>query len=128
MLVGLDGMPVPCTDWSDAEEAPVASFVDVPLPGGGSLIVEVTEELDDGVVRAGRVQSIADAASESFESALDRVRLAASVVRDKMSALDVAPNEVTVEFAIKLGTAAGVVVASASAEANLKVLVRWTGE
>jgi hypothetical protein len=106
----------------------VASFVEVPLPGGGSLIVEAAEELDDGVVRAGRVQSIAEAASESFESALERVKLAASVVRDKMYALEVAPSEVTVEFAIKMGTAAGVVVASATAEANLKVLLRWTGE
>jgi hypothetical protein len=106
----------------------LASFVEVPLPGGGSLIVEATGELNDAVVRAGRVQRIADEASESFESALERVKLAAAVVRDKMSALEVAPDEVTVEFAIKLGTAAGVVVASASAEANFKVLVRWTGD
>lgn len=106
----------------------MASFVEVPLPNGGSLIVEATGELDDSVVRAGRVQRIADAASESFESALDRVRSAAVVVRDKLSDLEVAPGEVTVEFAIKLGTAAGVVVASANAEANLRVLLRWTKE
>jgi NTP-dependent ternary system trypsin peptidase co-occuring protein len=112
----------------DTGEAAVASFVEVPLPGGGSLIVEASGELDDAVVRAGRVQQIADAASESFESALDRVRLAAAVVRDKVKDLEVAPNEVAVEFSIKLGTAAGVVVASASTEANLKVLLRWTKE
>jgi hypothetical protein len=106
----------------------VTKFVEVPLPGGGSLIVEATEDLDDAVVRAGRAQQVVDAASESFESALDRVRLAATVVHDKLNDLEVAPNEVTVEFAIKLGTAAGVVVASASAEANLKVLMRWTRE
>lgn len=104
----------------------MASFVEVPLPDGGSLIVEASGELDDGVVRAGRAQRIADAASESFESALDRVRLAAAAVRDKLSDPGVSPGEVTVEFAIKLGTAAGVVVANASAEANLKVMLRWT--
>jgi NTP-dependent ternary system trypsin peptidase co-occuring protein len=109
----------------DVEETGVASFVEVPLPGGGSLIVEAADGLDDAVVRAGRVQQIADAASESFESALDRVRLAATVVHDKLSELADPPGEVTVEFAIKLGTAAGVVVASASAEANLKVQLRW---
>ena len=106
----------------------MASFVEVPLPEGGSLIVEASGELDDAVVRAGRVQQIADAASESFESALDRVRLAAAAVRSKLSDLEVPPSEVTVEFSIKLGTAAGVVVASASTEANLKVLLRWTKE
>ena len=74
----------------------MASFVEVPLPGGGSLIVETTEVLNDAVVRAGRVQKIADAASESFESALERVKLAAAVVRDKMDTLEVRPDEVTV--------------------------------
>jgi Trypsin-co-occurring domain 1 len=104
----------------------VANFVEIPLPGDGSLIVETAEELEDSVVLAGRAQRIADAASESFESALERVKLAAGVVRDKMSAVEVQPDEVSVEFAIKLGTEVGAVVTNASAEAALKVLVRWT--
>ena len=104
----------------------MAGFVEVPLPNGGSLIVETSEELGDGVVRAGRAQRMADAASETFESALDRVRSAAAAVYEKLSDPRVAPGEVTVEFAIKLGTAAGIVIANASAEANLKVMLRWT--
>jgi hypothetical protein len=104
----------------------VGGFVEVPLPDGGSLIVEASPDLDEGLVRASAAQRIAEVASESFESALGRVALAAAAVRDKMTALEVQPDEVTVEFGIKLGSAAGVVVANASTEANVKVLLRWT--
>jgi hypothetical protein len=101
----------------------MATFVEVPLPDGGSLIVERAE--DEGVVRAGRLREIAETAGESFESAVDRVKRAALVVQNRLSAIDVPPDEVTVEFAIKLATEVGVVVASSSAEANLKLIVRW---
>ena len=104
----------------------MGSFVEVPLPGGGSLIVEASPDLDETLVRASPAQRIAEVATESFESALGRVGLAAAAIRDKLAALEVQPDEVTVEFGIKLGSAAGVVVANASTEANLKLLLRWT--
>jgi Trypsin-co-occurring domain 1 len=101
----------------------VADFVEVPLPGGGSLIVEQGE--DEHVVRAGRAQQIAQTAGESFESALDRVKRAAMVVHDKLQGTPTPPDEVVVEFSIKLAAEVGVVVASSSAEANLKLVMRW---
>jgi Trypsin-co-occurring domain 1 len=103
----------------------VARFVEVPLPDGGSLIVE---QVGSGqVVRAGgRVERVADAVGESFESAVDRVKRAAQVVHDRMQEAASPPDEVTVEFALKLAAELGVVVASSSVEANLKLVVRWT--
>lgn len=103
------------------------AFVEIPLPGGGSLVVE--ESRADGVVQAGRGRRAADWADwaeETFESALDRVSRAADAVRQRMLTVDQPPDEVTVEFAIKLGAEIGVVVASGAAEANLKLVVRWT--
>lgn len=98
-------------------------FVEVPLPDGGSLIVEHRE--DEQVVRAGRVQQITQTTGESFESALDRVKHAAMAVREKLQDVTTPPDEVVVEFAIKLAAEIGVVVASSSAEANLKLTMRW---
>jgi Trypsin-co-occurring domain 1 len=107
------------------EGTKMADFVEVPIPGGGSLLVEVTESVDE-VVRAGRLHDLADSATESFESALDRVARAAEAARHRLKKLE--PSETTVEFAIKLASEAGVVVASTSLEANLKIQMRWTKE
>jgi hypothetical protein len=99
------------------------AFAEIALPGGGSLIVEATG--DDAVVQAGRGRRVGEMVEESFESAIDRVTLAAHAVREKVMAMEPAPDEVTVEFAIKLATEVGVVVANTTAEANLKLVMRW---
>jgi hypothetical protein len=101
------------------------SFVEVPLPNGGSLIVEQDEEEQVGIVRAGRVRDVADMAVESFETAMDRLRSAAEAVNGKMRSMAQPPTDITVEFSVKLGTAVGVVIANTSAEANLTVTLRW---
>ena len=103
------------------------AFVEVPLPDGGSLVVEAAEEPDDEVVRAGHARELAAGVAESFEAALERVRDAAAVVFERMRSLQQRPDEVSVQFAIKLGAEAGVVIAKSAVEANLTVEVRWRG-
>lgn len=98
------------------------TFFEVPLPNGGSLIVEGSEEI---VVQAGRGRRVGDLVEESFVSAIDRVTRAAHVVRERVLAMETAPDEITVEFAIKLATEIGVVVANSTAEANLRLVMRW---
>jgi hypothetical protein len=105
----------------------VARFVEVPLPDGESLVVEATEEPGDEVVRAGYARELTADIAESFEGALERVRRAAAVVFDRMRSIEHQPDEVSVEFAIKLGAEAGVVIAKSAVEANLTVRVRWNG-
>ncbi|MEO3876053.1 CU044_2847 family protein [Nonomuraea sp. B12E4] len=101
-------------------------FVEVPLDNGMALIVQQSPEDEGEIVRAGRIRDVAGLAGESFDSALLRLRSAAEQVSTAMRGVSVPPSEVTVEFAIKVGTSAGVVVANTSAEANLKVALRWT--
>ncbi|TMR21979.1 hypothetical protein ETD86_13205 [Nonomuraea turkmeniaca] len=101
-------------------------FVEVPLPDGTVLIVEAEHEPRGGVVAAGRLHDVASAATESFDMAINRLQTAAGAVVGRMRHLAQPPSEVTVEFAVKLATQAGVVIANTSAEANLKVTLRWT--
>jgi hypothetical protein len=102
----------------------VNEFVEVPLPDGLGLVVE-TVDIRPGTVPAGRLHDLADSAAESFDSAMNRVRNAAGTVVQRMNAMAQPPDEVTVEFAVKLATQAGVVIANTSAEANLTVRLSW---
>jgi Trypsin-co-occurring domain 1 len=102
----------------------VTTYVEVPLPDGGSLIVEQSGD-GEGIVRAGRVRDVATMATETLESALDRLRGAAEAINAKMQDLSMAPSDITVEFGVKLGTAVGVVIANSNVEANLTVTLHW---
>jgi hypothetical protein len=106
----------------------VARFVEVPLPNGQSLVVEATGEPSDEVVRAGYARELTADIAESFEAALERVRHAAAVVVERMRSIEQRPDEVSVDFAIKLGAEAGVVIAKTAMEANLTVRIRWNAD
>jgi len=102
----------------------VDEFVEVAMPEGIGLVVE-TVEIRPGTVPAGRLHDLAESATETFDSAMNRLRNAADTVVRRMRAMAESPDEITVEFAVKLATQAGVVIANTSAEANLSVTLTW---
>jgi hypothetical protein len=107
-------------------------LVEFPLQEGGTLLVEVNEPesyaetTTRGVVKAARPGEIADKARDTFEDALDKIKPAAQAIIDKLRALYDAPDEIGVEFGIKLSAEAGAFIASAGVEANYKVSLKWT--
>jgi hypothetical protein len=110
----------------------VKRLVEFPLQEGGTLLVEVdepegyAETTTRGVVKAARPVEIADKAQVTFEDALDKIKPAAQAIIDKLRALSDAPDEIDVEFGIKLSAEVGAFIASAGVEANYTVTLKWT--
>jgi len=101
-------------------------LVEFPLQDGNSIIVEVDEPGDAGLVRAARPGEIVAKAQQSFEDALDQVKPAASAIIAKLRNLHDGPDEISVEFGIKLSAEAGAFIAAAGIEANYKVALKWS--
>lgn len=93
---------------------------------GGTVVVEV-DSRDPGFSPASRKpgQEIIDV-RERFEGALDKVRSAAvSALRTfRDESLD--PDEVSLEFGVKLNASAGAVIAKTAAEGHLMVRLVWS--
>lgn len=100
-------------------------LVEFPLEDGSTAIVEVDEPETDGVRRVARAGEIAEKAGQTFETALEKIRPAASAIVAKLRDLSVAPDLIGVEFGIKLSAKAGAIFASADSEANFKVTLTW---
>jgi hypothetical protein len=105
----------------------VKSYIAFPLESGEKVIVEVEEaESEYGSVKVGRPEEVAKTAAMTFDRALDQVRPAIGVVIEKLRMLR--PDELTIEFGLKLNAEAGAFLASAGAEANFNVSVVWKSE
>jgi hypothetical protein len=101
-------------------------LVEFPLEGGGSIMIETDEpEFKGAVTRSGRPSEILEKAKQTFETALDRIKPAASAIVGKLRDLNEAPDEICVEFGIRLSAEAGAFVAVAGAEANYTVTLTW---
>jgi hypothetical protein len=61
----------------------------------------------------------------TLEKSLEKVRPAAQFIIEKLRSLHDAPDEIGVAFGLKLSAEAGAVLASAGAEANYTVTLKW---
>jgi hypothetical protein len=104
----------------------VSQLVKMDLANGGSVLVEVADDSSGRVTRGGRTDDLVASAGASLEHALDQL---GPVVQGIVSRLREAadwPDEVAVEFAIKLSADANVIIARSGGEANFKISLHWT--
>ena len=90
------------------------------------MLVEVEETNGGPVTRGGRVQNTVVEAGASLDEVLGRLgpTLGSLIaqVRDTVNS----PDEVEIEFAVKLSTDANVIIARAGGEANFRINMKWT--
>jgi hypothetical protein len=103
-------------------------LVEFPLEDGTSMLVEVEEPEQGGVVKASRSDGVIDKAHQTLEKSLEKVKPAAQVVIQKLRELHEAPDEIQVSFGLKLSAEAGAVLASGGIEANYTVTLKWVKE
>jgi len=105
-------------------------FIEFPLEDGSTIVVEVNEpEGERGTRRAARgTEQEPEKAPQTFEQALSKIRPATEKVITTLRALIQKPDEVEMEFGFSLSAEAGVIIASASTQANYRVTLRWKGE
>jgi hypothetical protein len=99
-------------------------LVEYELEDGSTIIVEV-DLPEASIERAGRGDQIIKA-KERFGEALEQIKPVAQTVFSKLGSLSA--DEIGVEFGIKLGAKAGVIIASADTEANFTVSLTWKRE
>jgi Trypsin-co-occurring domain 1 len=100
-------------------------LVEYSLEDGGSIVIEVDEPESEGTIRAARGDTIVKA-KETLEEALNKVLPVTKSVVEKLRSIGNRPDEIEISFGVKLSTAAGAVIACATAEANFGVTMRWT--
>jgi len=101
-------------------------LVEFPLEDGTAIMVEVdAAEAATPRVRGASPIEVAEKAAQTFEGSLERIKPAAAAIVSKLRELGDQPQEIAVEFGIKLSATAGVVIASTGMEANFKVSLTW---
>jgi hypothetical protein len=115
-------------DRRQQEGIPVMSeLISFTTSDGNAILVELADANADGIERATRRPGeVAVEAGRSFDSALRVVRPTAEAVVDQVASLARAPQEVQVEFGLKLTLKAGAVIASTEGEAHIQVSLKWT--
>jgi hypothetical protein len=103
----------------------VKQLLEFPLQDGGTVVVEVDEDIA-GTQRAARPGEVAAQVTETFEAALAPVAPAAEALLERLGTLSKRPEEITVQFGVKLTGKLNAIIASSAGEANFAVNLKWT--
>lgn len=104
----------------------MSQLVRMDLADGGSVLVEVEDAASTGPVTRGRAGDLVKDASGTLEQALDQLGPVVKGVVTRLREAADWPDEVTVEFSIKLSADSNVIIARAAGEANFKISMSWS--
>jgi hypothetical protein len=111
----------------------VAKYVEFPLEGGGSIMIESADE--PGRTSTGFVRGSEDAkqkpaaAGQSFDASVEAVRRTADLLIAKLRSLSAVPDEMVVSFALQAsGELGGLAVAKGGSDASFHVTLKWESE
>jgi hypothetical protein len=79
-----------------------------------------------GESEASRVGDLATKATQTFKEAIESVKPAVDVLIKGLDKISDSPDEIGVEFGLKVNGQVGTVIAASSVEANFKVTLKWT--
>src|SRR3954447_18604534 len=94
---------------------------------GEVVLVEVAEPPRAGVMRGGRPAAAVVESGEDLEHVLGRLGpVIRGMVASVRSAAD-RPDEVEIEFSVKISADSNLIIARAGGEANFRIALRWAG-
>ena len=99
-------------------------YVEYEVHDGKSIIIEV-DEAAPGLVPVASSGEVVAKSKVGFDQALETIGPIAEKLYAKVRELSISPDEVGIEFGLKLGFQAGALIASGSTEANFKVSLNW---
>jgi hypothetical protein len=107
----------------------VSKYVEFPLEGGGTILIEAGDEpnrTSAGFLRDGDTHAGAEKASQSFDASVEAVRRSADLLVTKLRELSTPPDELQVNFNLRAsGEMGGLTVGKAGSEANFTVMLKW---
>lgn len=104
----------------------VKKLVEYKLENGNAVLIEVEElELQRGRTPVSRKLGVAEEATKEFEEALDQVKPVADIIVQKLKELSSKPDNIKIEFGIKMNAQAGAFIAATGVEANFKITLSW---
>lgn len=111
----------------------MAKYVEFPLEGGGSIVIESADEpgrASTGFVRGGEdARQAPAAAGQTFDASVEAVRRSADLLVAKLRSLSAAPDEMVVSFALQAsGELGGLAVAKSGSDASFHVTLKWESE
>lgn len=98
------------------------------LKSGESILINVEDTTPKKEITKAKREGVPEKITTTFDEALDKIKPTAATIIEKFRDLSDKPDEVQVEFGLKLTTNANILITSGGLEANFNVTLTWKTE
>jgi Trypsin-co-occurring domain 1 len=103
----------------------VPELVKFDFEDGSSIVIEAEDVASGPVMRGGDAGTALAKANQTFDSALRQVAPTSRAIVERFRDLPDRPDEIEVEFGLKLNAEVGAIIARTGGEANFRILLHW---
>lgn len=103
----------------------MAEMIEFTTGDGHGIFVEIAESSGRPVTRGRGSEELVARASDSLENVLGRIGPVVKGVVSQLRAAADRPDEVQVDFAVKISADSNVIIARAGGEANFRISLTW---
>ena len=100
-------------------------LIEYELDDGKTILVEVAEPVLGGLAPVCRTTATIVKAQSTLSEAVGKVRPIAESIINNLSSVTTRPDEISVEFGLKLSSNAGAVLATVGMECNYVIKMTW---
>jgi hypothetical protein len=101
-------------------------LIEFEVPGSETLLVETQENGTSGPQPLGVEAETIEKATMSLDTAIAKIRPMANILLAELKGLEQRPEEVAIEFGVKLSASAGILIANTAVEGNCKITLKWS--
>ena len=103
----------------------MSELVEYELGDGSRILIEVEERSTGPVMRGGRAQDLVTKADSTLEQALSKIGPVTAAAFAQLRNVAEPPDEIDIEFGVKLSADVGAIIARTGGEANFQISLRW---
>ncbi|MFQ5577662.1 MAG: CU044_2847 family protein, partial [Anaerolineae bacterium] len=104
----------------------MVDYIESKVGSEGKILIEISDARGNVGFRKDPTKQEKKIVDNAFNQALNTIRLAASSVLETLNTLEQKPDQVKIDFAIKVDAAAGAMLATGnSGDAQLRVSLGW---
>ena len=103
----------------------VSDLVEYELADGTRVLIEVEDRGSGVVTRGGRAEDLVTKADGTLEHALRRIGPVTAAAFAQLRDVANPPDEIDIEFGVKLSADFGAIIARTGGEANFQISLRW---
>ena len=103
----------------------MSELVEYELDDGTRVLIEVEERDTGPVTRGGRGGDLIKQADGTLQQALSRIGPVTAAAFAQLRDMAEPPDEIDIEFGVKLSADVGAIIARTGGEANFQISLRW---